>query len=55
LAIPAASGICDGKAGIDVATEKLKSEEGITFNIPIEQKARPGLKGALRIEARPWG
>jgi|GEM_PF-2467094 len=44
-----------GKAGVDVATEKLQGEEGITFNIPIQQKARPGLKGALRIEARLWG
>jgi hypothetical protein len=31
----------------------IPDEEG-TFSIPIEQSTRPGLKGALRIEARPW-
>lgn len=28
---------------------------GLTFDIPIAQKVRPGLRGKLRIEARPWG
>jgi len=27
---------------------------GLAFEIPIEQKTRPGLRGTLRIEARPW-
>jgi hypothetical protein len=27
---------------------------GIAFAIPIEQKTRPGLRGSLRVEARPW-
>jgi hypothetical protein len=27
---------------------------GLTFSIPIQQSQRPGLIGALRIEARPW-
>ena len=27
---------------------------GLAFDIPIEQNTRPGLKGRLRIEARPW-
>lgn len=43
-----------GKPGIDAETHKLDDEVGIAFNIPIVQKARPGMKGALRIEARPW-
>ena len=44
-----------GKPGVDVETRKLKGgNKGVTFDIPIEQKARPGLLGKLRIEARPW-
>jgi len=43
-----------GKAGTLAQTRALVGEEGITFDIPIEQKARPGLKGTLRIEARKW-
>lgn len=27
---------------------------GVAFDIPIEQTTRPGLKGTLRIEVRPW-
>jgi len=44
-----------GKPGVDADTRKLKGgDKGVTFEIPIEQKARPGLLGKLRIEARPW-
>ncbi len=43
-----------GKPGIDAVTRSLEDENGIAFDIPIEQKSRPGLKGSLRIEARPW-
>jgi pimeloyl-ACP methyl ester carboxylesterase len=41
-----------GKPGIDAVTSELDGQEGITFEIPIAQKTRPGLKGTLRIEAR---
>ena len=46
----AAGGAGDAKAeagGADVA-------RGLAFDISIEQNTRPGLKGTLRIEARPW-
>ena len=43
-----------GKATRNAETSALPNEDGITFSIPIEQTTRPGLKGALRIEARPW-
>lgn len=43
-----------GKPGIVADTHKLKDGVGIAFDIPIEQKARPGVKGTLRIEARTW-
>jgi hypothetical protein len=46
-----------GKPGVDAETRSLmkgKPNTGIAFDIPIEQKARPGLRGTLRIEARPW-
>ena len=32
----------------------VEAVAGISFDIPVEQKARPGLRGTLRIEARPW-
>ena len=43
-----------GKPGVDVATRPIEGEKdrGITFDIPIDQKTRPGLKGTLRVEAR---
>lgn len=45
-----------GKPGKDAETSVLPgATAGVTFSIPIEQKARPGLIGKLRIEARPWG
>jgi hypothetical protein len=45
-----------GKPGVDAVTRPLDGGEvkGIAFDIPIEQKARPGLRGTLRVEARPW-
>jgi hypothetical protein len=41
-----------GKPGINAVTRNLDDGVGIAFDIPIEQKARPGMKGTLRIEAR---
>lgn len=47
-----------GKPGKDAPTSTLVDGAGavlgLTFDIPIDQKARPGLHGKLRIEARPW-
>lgn len=46
-----------GKPGIDAPTTELVAGDpaaGIVFDIPIEQKTRPGLRGRLRLEARPW-
>ncbi len=42
-----------GKPGINAVTRSLEKEVGIAFDIPIAQRARPGVKGTLRIEARP--
>ena len=43
-----------GKPGKDAITRELDGETGISFDIVIDQKTNPGLKGTLRIEARPW-
>lgn len=45
-----------GKPGKDAVTRALDGAagSGLAFDIPIEQKARPGLRGTLRIEARSW-
>lgn len=43
-----------GRPGIVAVTHKLEGGVGIAFDIPIAQKTRPGVKGTLRIEARPW-
>jgi len=46
-----------GKPGVDAATRELVAGDpaaGVAFEIPIEQKTRPGLRGRLRLEARPW-
>ncbi|MBT8768536.1 esterase/lipase family protein [Metapseudomonas boanensis] len=43
-----------GKPGIVADSKPLADGPGVCFSIPIEQKVRPGVKGALRIEARPW-
>ncbi|WP_236175670.1 PGAP1-like alpha/beta domain-containing protein [Pseudomonas pseudonitroreducens] len=41
-----------GKPGIAANSKVIAG--GIGFDIPIEQKVRPGVTGTLRIEARPW-
>ena len=47
-----------GKPGKDVETRLLESgandSSGVIFEIPIEQRVAPGLRGRLRLEARPW-
>jgi hypothetical protein len=46
-----------GKPGIEAEVRPLEvgdAAAGLVFDIPIEQKIRPGLRGKLRIEARPW-
>ncbi len=43
-----------GKPGVDAQLFPLPGGSGFTFDIPVAQKARPGLRGRLRIEARPW-
>ena len=47
-----------GKPGVDAETRVLDggaaAVPSLVFDIPIEQKARPGLRGTLRIEAQPW-
>ena len=43
-----------GKPGVAAETRALDDGTGLAFDIPIEQKHRPGLRGTLRIEARPW-
>jgi hypothetical protein len=48
--------ISPGKPGKTVDTRPLGdgAPSGISFEVPIEQKARPGLSGKLRFEVRPW-
>jgi hypothetical protein len=43
-----------GKPGVeaDASVFSQGTDSGLVFRIPIEQKSRPGLSGALRIEAR---
>ncbi len=47
-----------GKPGKDAKTHSLQggaaAKPGLAFTIPLEQKAKPGLRGTLRIEARSW-
>jgi PGAP1-like protein len=44
-----------GKPGVEARTRALEGKPaGLAFDIPIEQKSRPGLRGTLRLEARPW-
>ncbi|MDZ4688753.1 MAG: hypothetical protein SH850_27075 [Planctomycetaceae bacterium] len=47
-----------GKPGVDAVTrlmpDGVAGAAGIAFDIPIEQKVRPGFRGTLRIEATPW-
>lgn len=43
-----------GKPGIAAETKPLADGTGIGFDIAIAQRTKPGLRGTLRIEARPW-
>ncbi|MES1927328.1 hypothetical protein [Salinisphaera sp. T31B1] len=47
-----------GKPGVAASENQSNHLEnqhgGLRFEVPIEQSARPGLRGRLRIEARPW-
>ena len=47
-----------GKPGVTADTDALRDAAqktvGLTFDIPIEQKSKPGLSGKLRIEVRSW-
>ncbi|MCC6718775.1 MAG: hypothetical protein IT555_12895 [Acetobacteraceae bacterium] len=47
-----------GKAAKAASTRALDPDldgtPGLAFDIPLEQPARPGFTGTLRIEARPW-
>ena len=43
-----------GHAGKTAKTHALAGGKGLGFEIGVEQKKRPGLKGRLRVEARPW-
>jgi hypothetical protein len=47
-----------GKPGVAAETRALggkgSKDAGIAFDIPLEQKTRPGFRGTLRVEARPW-
>lgn len=43
-----------GKPGRNAQIYGLADGAGVAFDISIAQRARPGLTGALRIEARPW-
>ncbi|WP_306552860.1 hypothetical protein [Acidovorax sp.] len=47
-----------GKPGTEAKLYPLKDADGSTigygFSIEIDQKTRPGLRGTLRVEMRPW-
>lgn len=46
-----------GKPGLTAEARPLVADDpaaGLVFSIPVEQKKRPGLRGSLRIEVRPW-
>lgn len=47
-----------GKPGIAAETDSFRDAAqnavGLTFDIPIEQRSKPGLSGKLRIEVRSW-
>jgi len=47
-----------GKPGTEVKLDPLKDANGLItgygFSIKIDQKTRPGLRGNLRVEMRPW-
>jgi PGAP1-like protein len=43
-----------GQPGRLASTSPIAGGTGLSFEIPVEQKTRPGIVGSLRIEARPW-
>ena len=43
-----------GRPGKAAGTRPLENEKGMAFDIPVQQKRRPGLTGTLRIEIRAW-
>lgn len=49
--------ITPGKPGKSLPGRPLdpaNEAAGLAFDIPVEQKTRPGMRGTLRLEARPW-
>jgi hypothetical protein len=48
------AGATGGEGDAKAETGGAGVARGLAFDIPIEQNTRPGLKGRLRIEARPW-
>jgi len=51
---PGVNAVTRGVGGGGAKADAVAAAPGLAFDIPIEQKARPGLRGTLRIEARPW-
>ena len=43
-----------GRPGKDAPTHPLADGAGLTFDIELAQRTRPGVTGRLRVEARPW-
>jgi hypothetical protein len=43
-----------GKAATPAATAPLPDGGGLSFSLPVEKPTRPGLRGTLRFEVRPW-
>ena len=43
-----------GRPGKDAPTHSLADGAGLTFDIELAQRTRPGVIGRLRVEARPW-
>jgi hypothetical protein len=43
-----------GQPGRTAITRALPNGQGLAFDIPIEQKKRPGIRANLRVEARSW-
>ena len=43
-----------GRPGKDAPTHSLADGAGLTFDIELAQRTRPGVTGRLRVEARPW-
>ena len=43
-----------GRPGRDAQTHTQPDGNGLAFDIPVAQKARPGVSGTLRIKVTPW-